>query len=258
MIKVMTFNIRYGLAKDGVNEWRHRKRLVADRIRTFDPDLLGLQECRDDAQAEFVKQSLPEHTFYGVRREGPGDTALEMAPVLVRKSVFAVRQTGRFWLSETPDVVGSKSWDADFARTVTWAEVLHQPSGRTLIYANTHFDYRPIALAESARVLRRWIEQVAPKQPLIVTADFNADKHAFAYTHLADTALLFDALQRAHPDQSHAATFHGYGKPADEAPIDWILASSHFEVVDAAIDTYHEGELYPSDHYPVTATLTWK
>jgi hypothetical protein len=39
MLKIMTFNIRYGSAADG--------------------DLLGIQECRDDEQAEFVRHSLP-------------------------------------------------------------------------------------------------------------------------------------------------------------------------------------------------------
>jgi mRNA deadenylase 3'-5' endonuclease subunit Ccr4 len=54
----MTFNIRYGLADDGENRWENRKSLVIERIRAFDPDLLGLQECRDDFQAEFIKSHL--------------------------------------------------------------------------------------------------------------------------------------------------------------------------------------------------------
>jgi endonuclease/exonuclease/phosphatase family metal-dependent hydrolase len=80
MIRVMSFNIRYGLANDGDNHWHNRKELALDRIRAFAPDLLGLQECRDDHQAEFVRANLPDHHFYGIHRGGPGDTALEMAP----------------------------------------------------------------------------------------------------------------------------------------------------------------------------------
>ena len=41
MLKVMTFNIRYGTAEDGESHWERRKSLVIDRIKTFDPDLLG-------------------------------------------------------------------------------------------------------------------------------------------------------------------------------------------------------------------------
>ena len=101
-IKVMTFNIRNGLANDGENHWDKRKGLAIARISTFEPGLLGLQECRDDAQAEYVRHSLPAYHFHGTRREGGGDTALEMAPVLYRKSIFHVEAQGHFWLSETP------------------------------------------------------------------------------------------------------------------------------------------------------------
>ncbi len=81
MIKVMSFNIRYGPAADGENQWDRRKssRPAEDSV-TLRPDLLGLQECRDDAQADFVKSNLPDFHFYGVHREGEGGTALEMAP----------------------------------------------------------------------------------------------------------------------------------------------------------------------------------
>jgi endonuclease/exonuclease/phosphatase family metal-dependent hydrolase len=118
MIKVMTFNIRIALADDGENNWENRKSLAADRIRAFAPDLLGLQECYDGEQAAYVKQALPEYSFFGVRRGGQGDTALEMAPLLYRNETFLLIRQGVFWLSETPDLPGSKSWDSVFPRTV--------------------------------------------------------------------------------------------------------------------------------------------
>ena len=37
-IKVMSFNIRYGLADDGDNRWDNRKELVVARIQNADPD----------------------------------------------------------------------------------------------------------------------------------------------------------------------------------------------------------------------------
>ena len=83
----MTFNIRYGTADDKENHWDHRKSLVIDRIKAFDPDLIGMQECRDDSQAEFIKNNLQGYGFHGVRREGGGDTMLEMAPIFFKDSV---------------------------------------------------------------------------------------------------------------------------------------------------------------------------
>ena len=256
MLKLMTFNIRYGLADDGENRWEERKSLVIDRIKSFDPDLLGMQECRDDFQAEFIKSNLQEYEFHGVRRAHDGETALEMAPVLFKKSAFQLIQKGCFWLSETPNIVGSKSWGATFPRTGTWVELTHIESGRSLFFLNTHFDYEPSAIGESARVLREWIDQNVQEHPVLVTGDFNADKASSAYRKLTEDGKLRDAFNLAHPSDPAAGTFHGYGQASD--PIDWVLVSGHFEVIAAEIDRYHEGNLYPSDHYPVTATLQWK
>jgi endonuclease/exonuclease/phosphatase family metal-dependent hydrolase len=255
MLKVMTFNIRYGSADDGKNRWNNRKHLVIERIRSFDPDIIGMQECRDDFQAEFIQSQLPEYKFYGVRRANEGETALEMAPVLFKRSAFRPVQKGCFWLSDTPEIVGSKSWGAIFPRTATWAELTHIATDKTFFFLNTHFDYEPSALDESARVLKEWMDQNTQNTPVIVTGDFNADKDSSAYRQLTKNGL-FDTYQIAYPDKSAAGTFHDYGQASD--PIDWILASGHFEVVSAEIDQYHEGGLYPSDHYPVTVALKWR
>lgn len=256
MLKIMTFNIRYGLADDGKNRWENRKSSVIDRIKSFDPDLLGMQECRDDFQAEFIKNNLQDYEFHGVRRAHDGETALEMAPVLFKKSAFRFVQKGCFWLSETPNVVGSKSWGATFPRTVTWAELAHIESGKSFFFFNAHFDYEPSAIGESARVLKEWIVQNAKGNPILVTGDFNADKNSSAYRQLTEDGKLLDVYKIAHPTDGAAGTFHGYGQASD--PIDWMLASNHFEVISAEIDRFHEGSLYPSDHYPVTATLHQK
>jgi len=77
----MTFNIRYGSAADGDNHWTRRKGRVIERIRAFDPDLLGIQECRDDEQSEFVRHSLPEYRMFSIQRGGNSNSAPEMAAI---------------------------------------------------------------------------------------------------------------------------------------------------------------------------------
>ncbi|KGO35223.1 MAG: endonuclease/exonuclease/phosphatase family protein [Desulfoprunum sp.] len=258
MIKVMSFNIRYGLANDGDNHWNNRRHLALARIHAFGPDLLGLQECRDDAQADFVRLSLPDYHFFGIHRQGPGDTALEMAPLLFRRAAFELLDSGCFWLSETPEVCGSKSWDSAYPRTVSWARLACRPTGAVLTYVNTHFDYHPAAIVGNARCLRQWLEQIFRTSPLIVTGDFNAAKESDAYRLLAGDTMLIDAFRQVHPPGEDEATFHAFGRQEERAPIDWILVSDHFRVVEARIDRSHEGKLFPSDHYPITAVLDWK
>lgn len=258
MIKVMSFNIRYGLANDGENHWNNRRSLTLARIHAFRPDLLGLQECRDDAQADFIRSSLPDYHFLGIHREGPGDTALEMAPLLFRRSVFRLHDTGCFWLSESPEIPGSKSWDSAYPRTVIWARLACRSTGTVLTYVNTHFDYEPAAIDGNAQCLRQWLEQKSPQTPLIVTGDFNADKDSGAYRLLTGDGGLVDAFRQVHANEEDEATFHAFGRPEEMAPIDWILVSDHFRVLDAQIDRTRAGSLFPSDHYPITSVLDWK
>ena len=258
MIKVMSFNIRYGLANDGVNHWNNRRQLALARIHAFAPDLLGLQECRDDAQADFVRSNLPDYHFFGVHRQGPGDTALEMAPLLFRRAAFELLDSGCFWLSETPETSGSRSWDSAYPRTASWARLACRSTGAELTYVNTHFDYIPAAIAGNARCLRHWLEQISRTTPLIVTGDFNADKESDAYRLLTGDNMLIDAFRVVHPQWKDEATFHAFGRQEERTPIDWILVSGHFRVVNARIDRSREGKLFPSDHYPITAVLDWK
>ena len=96
MLRWMSFNVRYSRAKDGSQGWGHRKKLVVERIRAFDPDLLGMQECRDDEQSEYLRANLPEYHFIGIPRSGDGPTADEMAPVWFKQSVFELLDSGVF------------------------------------------------------------------------------------------------------------------------------------------------------------------
>jgi endonuclease/exonuclease/phosphatase family metal-dependent hydrolase len=249
----MTFNIRYGTAADGENNWQIRKELVIERIRASDPDLLGLQECRDDEQAEFVRRSLPEYRMFAIQRGGDSSTAPEMAPMLFRRSAFEVIQSGFFWISPNPDVVGSKSRASAFPRTAIWVALRHKPSGQALVFLNTHFDYQSRAINGSARQLRQWAIGTLLRYPLIITGDFNTDKHSRAY-HLL-TVPLVDTYRQIHPPGPSEATFHDFGQAAPPTPIDWILVSRHFRVLDASIDTATPDGRHPSDHYPVMAVL---
>jgi endonuclease/exonuclease/phosphatase family metal-dependent hydrolase len=257
MLKVMTFNIRYAQADDGLNRWERRRALVIDRIRAFDPDLLGLQECRDDEQAEYVRAHLPDYHFIGQPRGGDGPTALEMAPLLARKDTFDVTRQGCFWLSETPDIPGSRSWDSLFPRTAIWAELTHRATGRELAFLNTHFDLMPEAIVASARLVRQWAERTAARLPLVVCGDFNAGKESAAYALLTDGPPLADAWRQANAAGDDDTSFHAFGQADPPTAIDWILISRPLQATEAAIDRAHRGELYPSDHYPLTAVLRW-
>lgn len=92
--------------------------------------------------------------------------------------------------------------------------------------------------------------------PVVLTGDFNTLKDFGVYKTFVEAGLR-DAYRQLHaPGRVMEGTFHDFGR-IPPMPIDWIFVSPQLQVVEAEIDRTHVGPLYPSDHYPVTATLSF-
>ena len=262
-LRVMTFNLRVRTIFDGLNIWDMRRDTVVERVRAFDPDLFGTQEGLD-VQEDFLRQQLPEYTFVGVGRDN-GERRGEMCGVFFRTSRFEMLDGGHFWLSNKPFKPGSHGWGALFPRMVTWVKLRPRDgSGPAFCWFNTHFDaWNSRARSESAHMLLSWMDLIAGSMPRVVTGDFNATPGSDPYQTLVygrrasspDTALS-DAFRVANPVQVHdEGTMHNFSGRRDGNRIDWILATPQFQVVNANIDRSRGAGGYPSDHFPVTATL---
>ncbi len=138
-IKVMTYNIRLDVASDGVNQWSNRKEKLPALIQKYDPDLVGLQEAMHHQLMEILK-ALPQYGYIGVGRDD-GKEKGEYSAILYRKDRFTLQSQSTSWLSETPDVPGSKSWDAAITRVLTRGIFLDKKNNKKFIYFNTHFDH---------------------------------------------------------------------------------------------------------------------
>ncbi|MBN1668138.1 MAG: endonuclease/exonuclease/phosphatase family protein [Anaerolineales bacterium] len=255
--RILSFNIRYSLAPDGPQRWEKRRRLVVERLQAHQPDLVGLQECRLDGQAQYLQRRLPGYAWVGQARGSTHESALEMAPILYRRARFTLLDSGTFWLSASPQVPGSRSWGSALARTASWARLREREGGSELFCFNTHFDHESaLARQRSAALLLAQIEQLAGGLPVIVTGDFNAEKDSPPYHQLVAAGRLVDASRARHAPGEAEATFHNYGRGPGQA-IDWILASPHFEVLQAGVDRSVQAGLYPSDHYPLFVVLSY-
>lgn len=246
-LRLMSFNILTASARSSAHGWERRKELVVEAIRSFQPDLLGLQECRQDAQAAYLQTKLPEYAWLGAPRGGESESALEMAPLLYRREAFELLDAGHFWLSRTPEVSGSLSWGASLPRTLTWTKLKLLQGGGTLLFANTHFDHESArARLESARQVRRFLEQFAGECSLALVGDFNAEKDSAPYRHLtAPAGKKLRLLKDACPDCP--GTFHAFGALAPPLTIDWILVSENVEIIEARV-TSGVGGFFASDH----------
>jgi endonuclease/exonuclease/phosphatase family metal-dependent hydrolase len=141
-VRVMSFNVRYGTARDGDNHWDKRKDFLAGRVTAFDPDLLGTQETLA-FQRDFLAARLKGHTSYGVGRDD-GKEDGEQAALFYRTARFEKVGGGHFWLSETPNKVGSKGWDAALPRLATWVKLKDRTAADAppVLFLNTHFDHK--------------------------------------------------------------------------------------------------------------------
>ena len=261
VIKVMSFNIRNGTAKDGDNSWAFRQELVVETIQTFNPDVLGLQEVQK-FQADYLIEQLPGYGFYGVGRDD-GINKGEFAPVMYKKDRFEVVQSGHYWLSESPEVVGSKSWDAALPRIATWILLKDKEANSLqIIFGNTNFDHKGVqARLESAKLIRGRIDRVVPELPVIVTGDFNTHEELEPYEALITSTgssgePLIDTYRVIHPQKGgFEGTFGGFEGKQQGNRIDWVITTQDVITLDANINhTNHDGR-YPSDHYPVEAVV---
>jgi endonuclease/exonuclease/phosphatase family metal-dependent hydrolase len=262
-VRVMSFNIRYGTANDGDNHWDKRKDLLVETIKAFDPDLLGTQETLG-FQRDFLATHLGQYDVLGVGRDDGAERG-EMTALYYKRSRFEKLDGGHFWLSETPDQPGSKSWDTSLTRMVTWVKLrdkLH-PKAKPLAFFNTHFDHRgEVARLESARLLHRRVEEMSKTCSVIVTGDFNTDEGSAPYKALFNVdgskqPLIRDVYRVVHPvRETNEGTFSNFKSDTTTGPrIDWIGISKEWQAVKAAIDRTARNGHTPSDHFAMTAVL---
>ena len=256
-LRVMSFNIRLGVANDGENRWDLRKELVVKTIREYNPDLLGLQEVFP-MQEEYLRGNLPGYAYYGRSRlvdpkEG------EACSIMFKKDRFDITEKTTFWLSETQSVPGSKSWDSSLPRIANMVKLTDKLAGdKKLIFINTHFDHRgKIAREEAAKIIKTRVNDFKKGTRVVIAGDFNSGEGSKAYRSLVGGNLI-DTFRIAHPIRTEEeSTFTAWNGRLIGNRIDWVLCSRNFQIDSAGIDRSNDNGQYPSDHYPVTATLLY-
>jgi endonuclease/exonuclease/phosphatase family metal-dependent hydrolase len=258
-IKVMTWNIRLDTPDDGKNQWQYRRDALGQEIQKQSPEILGVQEAMDN-QMKDLRKRMKGYRSIGVARDD-GKKAGEYSAIFYNKKKLKPICCGTFWLSETPDVPGSRGWDAACNRVVTWAEFEHKPSGSRFMMMNTHFDHMgDTARVESANLIIKQAAALAGKLPVIVTGDFNVTEKNRAYRILTfpeNEIVLSDTRKRANAEIS-GPDFSYTGWNPEETPtdlIDFIFATWDIKVISNKIPSFDNTRTYLSDHLPVTAIL---
>jgi len=266
--RIMSFNLRYGTADDGENSWPLRRELVFRVIGDYAPDVVGTQEVLR-FQLDELRDRFPEHGEVGVGRDD-GVFAGEYAAILYREDRLLILEQGTFWLSDTPDIVGSTSWGNSITRICTWARFEDRPSGTAFYVYNVHLDHESqVSRERSVELLTAFVADREHRDPYIVTGDFNAgeDNPAMRYlrgeisrAHALNSEAppplgLRDTFRALHPNGIDVGTFNGFDGTTTGEKIDAVLVSREWQVQHAQIVRTAENRRYPSDHFPVVATL---
>lgn len=261
-MNVLSFNLRFPNPDDGANYWPHRKEMVASVIRFHQADIVGVQEAFR-AQLDELEGMLPAFDWFGHCRTDGSLAPVpdnEFSAILYRRDRFERLDGRTFWLSPTPDSVGSVGWDAALPRVATWVKLRDRRSQQVFMVFNTHFDHRgAVAREESAKLLLEQIRQIADTLPVVLTGDFNCYPDSPPYQVLtAEDAGLADALHISQqPHHGPMATWtDGFKTAGAGGRIDFIFVGPGIRVHrHAALSESWSGRL-PSDHLPVFAELS--
>ena len=253
-IPVMSFNVRYGTAPDGDNDWDNRKDAACAMIRDQRPAVFGVQEALG-FQLDYILEHCPGYACVGVGREDGAQEGEHMA-VFYDTERIDLLKWGTYWLSETPDVP-SLGWDAACRRTATWTYLYDNCAKRKFYFVNTHLDH----VGQEARrngllLLVKRIGAMNPEGcPMVLTGDMNVYPDDPCLKELRD--LMKDARQTATVTDTDQ-TYHAWGTVSGNPPIDYVFYNGfagcpEFKVIRQP----YEGVRFISDHYPVMATLGW-
>lgn len=258
--QVMTFNIRLNTAADSLNAWTYRKDKLASQILFHQVHILGVQEALHDQMTD-LQQRLPQFKFAGVGRDD-GKTKGEYSAIFFDTTRFTLANSNTFWLSLTPAVPGSKSWDAAITRIVTWAKFRDKKTKKEFFVFNTHFDHLgKTARKESALLLKKKLRDIAGNLPVLVMGDFNARPSEEPIQVLLDKNDPFSVVDTKELSitghYGPSGTFNGFrSKEVDDQPIDFIFARGKWKVLrHATISETWEGR-FASDHFAVLVEVS--
>lgn len=251
---LISCNIRFDNPADGQNSWSNRRDFLAQTLLKHSPDIISTQEGRFLQLGE-LNDSLKDFEIIDQHRSWIGE---RMYPTIyVRNGKFEYLSSGDVWLSETPDVAGSISFESSFPRLMTWSKLQIKNSEQKILVINTHLDHvKPETRQQQIKVLGQEVLKIWDKQSaLIIMGDFNDSPESSVRKILLE---LFPGLQDAWKmfNAKEESSHHAFkGEIPNGSRIDWILLDERAQVMSCHMDKSVVNGLYPTDHFPVICKI---
>ena len=240
-MKVMTFNIRNAIADDGENSWKYRKNAVFDYLSKSNAEIICMQEVVPEVKKEMQAYLSDKYSFIGKGRLAEPREDDEINLVAYNKNKFDLKNSSHFWLSDTPQIPGSRYPTQKFwPRTCTAADFCGA-DGAFSLFA-THLDNAdPVAREKGFALI---LGRAANKEKVLICGDFNEEPE-----------VVLRWIPKGYGDLSGGLidTFHGYGK--ERGKIDYIFGKGGFRAEKIVCDKTMRSGGFLSDHYPVWAEI---
>lgn len=253
-LSLVTCNIRFDNPADGDNSWSHRRDFLVQTLLKYSPDIIATQEGRF-GQLMNMSEALSEYELIDSHRSWIKE---RMYPsFFIKKNQFEIFKSEDLWLSETPGVAGSLSFDSAFPRLMTWVRVQPRNSKKNFLFVNTHLDHikKETRLCQ-VNVLSREIKRLWNKtDSLIIMGDFNDSPESDVRKHLQNEfSGIQDAWKLFHSKEE--TSHHAFqGEMQNGARIDWILVDERLHVESCELDKSQKNGKFPTDHFPVACSV---
>ena len=252
-LRIMSFNVRW--CDDKAGSVRNRSKIATAIVDQYAPDSFGVQEATGNWLDILTEGLGGKYAYVGEARDEKGYES-EFSAVFYLKDKYNLVDEGTIWLSETPEVKFSKSFDSACHRVATWAVLENKETGERYTHLNTHLDH----VLEETRTAQIgvFIDKLTELQKggrVFCTGDFNTEPTSEAYAKMLEVT---DDARLAAVNGDEGITFHNYGKIAEgsSGPIDYIFVSKGTKVDTFKIIRSTAKDMYPSDHYPIVADIS--
>lgn len=257
-MKIMTFNLKCDNPLYFNNRWDKRKHMIYDIMKNYECDIIGTQEVKDNMLKD-LKNNISSHNIIG--RQRCKKISSERNNILISKN-YTICEEKTFWLSDSPEKVGSKKWYSLFPRICTTAVI--ESNNTKIRICNTHLDNllskaREFGLSKLMKVIEK--EEEKEKLPMILMGDFNAVPDSklikeFIQGKFSNKKLM--PVQEINKELYSKVTRDSFKRTENGVHIDYIFVSEEIEVINAEIINYNNNGKYPSDHYPLMAEVKIK
>ncbi|WP_127132911.1 endonuclease/exonuclease/phosphatase family protein [Pseudoflavitalea rhizosphaerae] len=258
--RVLTANIRVALDEDeakGVG-WSARRDICLKVIGSKKPDIICLQEVLK-VQSDDLKKHFTSFQLFGF--DGPemdahptGYHGIAKNPIMFSKDRYELLTGGTYWLSETPLVAGSKSWETARARHANWIRLKDKKTGKELRIVNLHLDHISAeAKIQQAKMVVDESAQYLPDFIQILTGDFNTrfDSKVFESVRNGGWKESYETIHGQKEAGHTGHEFQGtkYDKASSKGRIDYIWYRGNIKPANASIIKDDVNGKFPSDHF---------